>query len=433
MSGVGCDPDRLVHEIQARSISYFLTLASLGNRLTPDRTNADAPVSIAAVGFSLAVYAIAAERGAVSRADAAGLALSALRPMAAGSQGDGDGAIGTHGLFYHFLDRSTARRTWNSEVSLIDTALFMAGAIVASTYFDADLLVERELRDIAGHLYRSAEWTWALDGGRIIKHGWKPECGFLHYGWSGYSEAMLLYILALASPTHPVDPRCYRTWTASYQWERIYGIDHLYAAPLFTHLFSQAWIDFSGIADDFMRSKDCDYAENTRRAVRVQHAYAKRNPYGHDGFGEHCWGLSAGPGPRGSDAATGNAKFLGYAARGVPYGPDDGTISPAAVAASLPFAPALVRGTLGHLIDRHPSLILPLGLSSGFNPSVARADGEPWLSQDAFGIDQGAIALLIENHLSGLPWSLLRRSSFVRAGLRRAGFVGGWLEGRPRD
>ncbi len=173
--------------------------------------------------------------------------------------------------------------------------------------------------------------------------GWKPKSGFLNYGWEGYSEALLLYALGLGSPTHPLTDASFPAWTSTYQWENLYGIDFLYAGPLFIHQFSHAWIDFRGIRDDFMREKRCDYFENSRRATYVQREYAIRNPRGFVGYGEDGWGLSAGDGPSTprQRIAGRRQSFYGYAARGVPYGPDDGTLAGPSVLASLVFAPEI--------------------------------------------------------------------------------------------
>jgi hypothetical protein len=271
---------------------------------------------------------------------------------------------------------------------MVDTALLIAGALAAAQYFDADGADEAELRALVDMLYRRIDWDWAQDGQLTIWQGWKPECGFLHYGWEGYSEAILLYLLALASPTHPIPRESYHAWTTTYQWENLYGHDFLYAGPLFIHQFSHAWLDFSGIRDAFMREKRSDYFENTRRATYVQREYARYNPREHAGYGNDCWGLSAcdGPPPQ------------GYSARGAPYGPDDGTLSPAMVVGSLPFAPEIALPALRHIVDRYPTGASNR-LPSGINPSRIQSDGKPWVSEGHFGLDQGLVVLMIEASL----------------------------------
>ena len=180
---------------------------------------------------------------------------------------------------------------------------------------------------LADALYRRADWPWAQNGGATVTHGWKPESGFLEYRWEGYDEALVLYILGLGSPTHPLPEESYAAWASTYEWKNSYGYDYLYAGPLFTHQISHVWIDFRGIRDAFMRDKRIDYFENTRRATYVQQRYAIDNPLEFAGYGKDCWGITASDGP-GPDTIKVNGierRFFDYVGRGVPYGPDDGT------------------------------------------------------------------------------------------------------------
>jgi hypothetical protein len=319
----------------------------------------------------------------------------------------------------------TGRRVWLSELSLIDTALLMAGVLTAAAYFDADTPSENELCRLADALYGRVDWRWAQHDGSALMHGWKPESGFLHYGWEGYSEAILLYVLGLGSPTHPMTDESFRAWTLTYQWEHLYGYDFLYAGPLFIHQFSHAWIDFRGIADAFMREKDCDYFENSRRATYVQREYAIRNPHGFEGYSADCWGISAGDGPIAEPRLVAGRRqaFYGYAARGVPYGPDDGTMAGAATLSSIAFAPEIALPAVRSMCAQSSELVR----ASGFNPTIREAGPGGWISEGFFGLDQGMIVLMIENCRSGLPWRLGRANPCIRNGLRRAGFRGGWL------
>ena len=178
-----------------------------------------------------------------------------------------------------------------------------------------------------------------------------------------------------------------------------------------------------------MREKDCDYFENSRRATYVQREYAKRNPRSFVGYGADCWGLSAGDGPQAEARriAGRNQSFYGYAARGVPYGPDDGTLCGSSTLSSLVFAPELVLPALRALEVRSGTSDASLIRASGFNPTVGENGPNGWVSSGEFGLDQGMIVLMIENYRSGLPWRLSRANPLVRTGLRRAGFKGGWL------
>ncbi len=380
------------------------------------------------VGFALSAYPVGVERGWIERADAVRRTLSALRFFMGSDQSGEPDATGYRGYYFHFLDMQRGTRVWRSEVSLIDTAFLIAGALTAAMYFTADTPAETELRRLADALYRRVDWRWAQRDGSALMHGWKPECGFLHYGWEGYSEALLLYVLGLGSPTHPLTTGSFRAWTVTYQWENLYGYDFLYAGPLFIHQFSHAWIDFRGIRDEFMREKGCDYFENSRRATYVQREYATRNPRGFTGYSADCWGLSAGDGPTAAPRLVAGRRqaFYGYAARGVPYGPDDGTIAGTSALSSLVFAPEIALPALRSIMARG-SDDGDFVRASGFNATVSEAGPKGWIAKGQFGLDQGMIVLMIENHRSGLPWRLGRDNPWIRAGLRRAGFRGGWL------
>ncbi|SHL87912.1 glucoamylase family protein [Rhodanobacter sp. OK091] len=421
--------DALLDRLERAAFDYFVQNMNPRNGLVADTSRDNSPVSIAVVGFALTSYPVAVERGWMEREDAVRRSLAALRFFRDSDQSGSPTATGFAGFYYHFLDIHTGARVWQSELSMIDTALLIAGVLTASAYFTADTPDEAELRELADFLYRRIDWRWAQNEGDTIRQGWKPECGFLHYGWEGYSEAILLYALAMGSPTHPIHGDCYKAWTATYQWENLYDHDYLYAGPLFVHQFSHAWIDFRGIRDDFMCEKRSDYFENSRRAVLIQREYAQRNPHGFAGYEIDCWGLTACDGPSDElpDVSNEKRRLFGYAARGVPYGPDDGTLSAPSVLASLPFAPEIVLSDVRNMMTRYPEMLTAERFASSFNPSLADADGRAWFSAGHYGLDQGIVLLMIENHRSGLLWQLMRACPYIRSGLGCAGFRDGWL------
>jgi len=369
------------------------------------------------------------ERGWMVRADAVERSLAVLRFFHDSDQSGSPEATGFKGFYYHFLDMSTGARVWRSELSMVDTALLIAGALTAGRYFTASSADEIRLRELVDALYRRVDWRWAQNDGTTINHGWKPESGFLHYSWGGYSEAILLYVLALGSPAHPIAADGYHAWTATYQWENLYGYDLLYAGPLFVHQFSHAWIDFRGIRDRFMREKRCDYFENSRRAIEAQREYTRRNPLRFAGYDEDCWGLTAcdGPSRQLPELADERRRLFGYAARGVPYGPDDGTLAGWAALASLPFAPAAALRAARTMLQRYPEMLSAQRYVSSFNPSLAGAGRDAWVSAGHFGLDQGIVVMMVENYRTQLIWRLMRDCPCVGTGLRRAGFRGGWL------
>jgi hypothetical protein len=420
--------ERLQHD----AVGYFLRAANPDNGLIADSSREGSPCSIAATGLGLTAYIVGVERGFLPRRKAAALTLAALRFFRDSEQSEAPDASGYRGFYYHFLDLKTGRRVWQCELSMIDTAILIAGVLASGAYFSAASDDEREIRELARLLYERVEWDWATAGGHIVRMGWRPGAGFLSYGWEGYSEAMLLYILGLGSPTHALPSESYGALCGTYLWENLYDIEFLFAAPLFIHQLSHVWIDFRGVQDAFMREKRSDYFENSRRATAVQQQYALRNPMSFTGYSENCWGITAGLGPGFSKQRTVGhieQQFYGYVARGIPFGPDDGTLAPWAVAASLPFAPEIVLAALRHFRDSYPEILSKDGLLTSFNPSFDTGDGAQrvWLAPEHHGLDQGPVALMIENYRSGLLWRLMRECPAIVTGLRRAGFAKGWL------
>jgi hypothetical protein len=425
--------DAELETLQRETFDYFVHEANPANGLIIDKTQANSPASIAATGLALAAYPVGVERGFWTRAAAVERTLTTLRFFWNSPQGPEPNATGYQGFYYHFLDLQTGRRAWDCEVSTVDSAFLLAGALTGAGYFDAESADERDIRDLADALYRRCNWAWAQNGKDTLTHGWRPESGFIQYRWEGYDEALLLYILGLASPTFPLSQGCYDAWLSTYRWEQCYGFDYLYAGPLFTHQLSHVWIDFRGIQDAFMRDKGIDYFENSRRATYVQQRYAIENPRKFADYGEHCWGLTAseGPGPATLKLQGIERVFFDYLGRGVPYGPDDGTLAPWAVVASLPFAPDIVLPAIDFYI--HETKLKEFnayGFKAAFNPTHPGQPGNPfgcWVSPWHFGLNEGPIVLMIENYRSGMLWRLMRGCSYIQEGLVRAGFTGGWL------
>ena len=427
------NPESLLPHLQSKAFAYFQGEANPVNGLIADKTAPDWPASIAATGLALTGYPVAVERGLMRRDEAIARTLATLRFFRDSEQSKNPDATGYRGFYYHFLDMHTGKRAWQCELSTVDSAFLFAGMLTAAVYFSGDTAAEREIRELAELLYRRADWAWLQAADGTIGHGWHPQTGFIEHQWQGYDEGLLLYALALGSPTHPIPPAAYAAWTSTYEWKHCYDLDYLYCGPLFTHQLSHIWIDFRGIADAYMRGQGIDYFENSRRATLIQQRYAIANPLGFKGYGAHCWGITASDGPGESTRKIDGVQrqFYGYEGRGAPYGIDDGTISPWAVAASLPFAPEIVLPTLHHFVhtlqlhEEHP-----YGFKASFNQTwVDDAGRAGWVSPYIFGINVGPILMMVENHRSGTLWKLLHGCQPIIDGLRRAGFSGGWLDG----
>jgi hypothetical protein len=422
--------DKKLRTLQRVTFDYFLKETNPENGLVPDSTRQGSPCSIAPTGFALAAYPVGVERGFISRKDAIKRTLTTLRFFHNSPQGKQPDATGYKGFYYHFLDMNTGRRTWECELSTVDSTFLIAGALTAAEYFNRDTKNEREIRTLADAIYRRADWQWARNRGVTVTHGWKPETGFIKYRWRGYDEALLLYVLGLASPTHPLPAKSYRAWTRTYKWKKLYGQEFLYAGPLFIHQLSHMWIDLRGIQDKYMRGKEIDYFENSRRATYIQQQYAIRNPRGFKGYGKYIWGLTAsdGPGPATKKVKGKLIQFYDYINRGIPKGPDDGTLAPWAVIASLPFAPEIVLPSIQYFDETFPEMTSKYGFKCSFNPTFSTASSKEWISKGYYGLDQGPIVLMIENYRSEFLWRLMRRCPYIIKGLRRAGFAGGWLD-----
>ena len=416
------------------TFDFFRHEVNPQNGLVADKTQPGSPSSIAAVGMGLSAYIVAVVRGLWSQREAIDRTLALLRFLKASHQGPEPDATGYKGFYYHFIDMQTGRRVLQSELSTVDTAILLAGILAVASFFTGNSPEESELRKLAEELYRRVDWKWALNGGNTITHGWKPESGFLPFRWdTGYSEAISLYVLALGSPTFPIGAEGYGEWISTFKLKTLYGIEHLYAGPLFIHQMSQLWLEFRGIHDDINRMSGIDYFENSRRATYVQREYAIENPLGFSHYHKYGRGFTAsdGPGPAVLEIDGIRREFFDYIARGAPFGPDDGTISPWAVAASLPFAPEIVIETVRHAIERLKlKCRSPYGFDASFNPTYpdTSQNQHGWVSPWIFGLNQGPIILMIENFQSELIWKTMRKCAYIVEGLRLAGFRDGWLD-----
>jgi hypothetical protein len=364
------EQSELLRTLQQDSFSYFVHKANPANGLVLDKSREGWPASIAAVGLALAAYPVGVERGFMTRDDAMRQTLATLRFFAYAPHGPEADATGHKGFYYHFLDMTSGRRAWRSELSSVDTAFLLAGMLAAAAYFQQQNADEDEIRRLADALYRKADWQWMQNGAAAVSHGWTPEKGFLRYRWHGYDEALIVYLLGMGSPTHPLPPESYRAWASTYKWKKIYDIEFLYAGPLFIHQLSHVWIDFRDVRDEFMRQHDLDYFENSRRATWVQQQYAIRNPRQFEHYGECCWGITSSDGPGPNTFMVNGVKrvFYDYIARGAPFGLDDGTLAPWAVVASLPFAPEIVLPTIQNYERMQLKEAGQYGYKATFNP-----------------------------------------------------------------
>ncbi len=450
--------EAFLDELSRRTFDYFWETTDPQTCLAPDRWPSAPFSSIAAIGFALTSYGVGAERGYVTRDQAANRTRDCLEYLYALPQGPaGQGVSGYRGFFYHFLSLTDGTRHRTTELSSVDTSLLLAGVLFAQSYFDEDNATEQAIRETADRIYRRADWTFFLRGpndppannlpaSKGVAMGWKPESGFGSHDWVGYNEGMLVYVLALGSPMFPLTREAWdEGWAARLDedWATYYRQEHLNFEPLFGHQYSHVWIDFRGIQDDFMREKGIDYFENSRRATIAQREYAIDNPDNWTGFDENVWGLTACDGPGGGPHVVNGVerRFWTYAARGASdiRVRNDGTIAPTAAGGSIPFAPEIAIPALMAMKEIYGEhLYTDYGFLDAFNPSFTFDDHNPnrgtvypgigWVGSDHLGIDQGPILLMLENHRSELIWDTMKKNPYIRKGLKEIGFAGGWLD-----
>lgn len=433
-----------LEDLQLRTFNFFWQTTNPENGLVPDRWPETRSSSIAGTGFGLTAYCVGVERKFITRDQAVERVLATLDFFWNSLQSeDSINASGHRGFYYHFLEMSGGKRYKSRELSSIDTALLMAGVLTCREYFDRDTTNEKLIRDLADQLYLRVQWNWFQPHGPRICMSWKPEEGFGKHEYRGYNETMILYLLALGSPTFPIASSAWDSYTSTYLWSDFFDQEYVNFTPLFGYQFSHIWIDFRGIQDTYMRKKNIDYFENSRRATYAQRSYATSNPQNWADYSDTIWGLTAcdGPGNKTLPYQGKQQRFHSYWARGASRRGirDDGTIAPAAAAGSIPFAPEITIPALLAMRDKYGDrLYTQYGFLDSFNPSFTFAEEKlshgqvyqdiGWVNTYYLGIDQGPIVLMIENFRSGMIWDLMKKSPYLIHGLKKAKFSGGWLE-----
>ena len=370
-----------LEDLEHRSFLYFWEQADHGTGLVLDRARVDGGrakgpnrdvASTAATGFGLTALCIGAQHGWITRQEAADRVRTTLRFYA-------DKANEEHGWFYHWMDVSNGDRKWDSETSSIDTSFLLAGALTAAQYFASDPEIPR----LAHQIYDRVDFPWMLDGDPLLlSHGWVRGKGFLKYKWDTYCELGLLYVLAIGSPTHPISAESWYAWRRPlYQYGKY---DFISGGPLFTHQYSEAWIDFRNRRDrGFL-----DFFLNSINATRANREYSLN--LGLPGtFGPDIWGITASDGPKGY-RIYGEIKA---------FDPVDGTVAPAAAAGSLMFTPDISIPDLKAIKEQFGDRVFGrYGFVDGYNPTLK------WFDTDVVGIDAGITLLSAENLLTGDVW-----------------------------
>ena len=386
--------EQLLDEIQRATFDFFWTEASQNTGQVKDRALANGNdsrmmSSIAATGFGLTSLCIGHQRSYGKPREILERVRKTLRFLA-------NELPSEHGFFFHFIHTETGRRWEKCELSSIDTSLLLCGVLTARQYF-----ADEEIKDLATKIYERVDWPWMLNGGSTLSMGWTPESGFLDARWEHYCELMMIYLLAIGSPTHPLSPATWNAWTRptiKYQGiEYISGND-----PIFTHQYSQAWFDFRNKRDAYT-----DYFENSVKATNAHKLFCLSLHDRFPDYSENLWGISA------SDYEK------GYTAWGGPplQGPIDGSIVPCATGGSLPFLFDDCMRVLRNLRGRYRNNVwTKYGFVDAFNPLTG------WYDADVLGIDLGITMLMAENHRTGFVWEQFMKDEDAKRGMARAGF-----------
>lgn len=382
------DDGALLDAVAHETFDFFWYEANPANGLIKDRSTPDSPSSIASVGFGLAAIPVGVDRGWITYRQGYDRALTTLSTFANG------GVQGEHGFFYHFVNMETGERVWSSEISSIDSTLFIAGALTAGQYFK-----DTEVAALATQLYEQMDWQWMMSNDDMVSMGWKPDIGFLSSAWDHFDESLLLYVLGIGSPTHPVPADAWDRWErpVNIQGEFIY----LGAEPLFVYQYPLAFVDLRNQEDAY-----ANYFNNTTRACERNQAFSVKNADAFSTYQNGVWGISASDGPR------------GYKAHGATGGNHDGTIAPYASIACLPFTPDAAFESMRAMLTTYGAKVWrEYGFVSAINAK------EDWYSTEHIGIDQGDILLMITNVQDGFVWDLLMQNEAVQNGLAAMGFI----------
>ncbi len=385
----------LLDDVQRRAVLFFIEHSDPVSGLTRDRAPKDgkessAPASIAATGFALTAWCIADAHGWIPVGEARERIRTTLRFVA-------DRVENERGWFYHFVDTQQGRRAWHCEASTIDTALFLNGALTAREY-----LRDPEASSLVDRIYARIDWQWALNGGKTLTHGWRPESGFIHHRWDSYSELMGMYLLGIGAPHQGLPADAWNAWSRGPRAE-FDGRTFFKGGPLFTHQYAQAWFDFRGRRDAYT-----DYWQNSVDATLAQRSWSAKQNQRYTFWSHDMWGLTA------SDSARG---YKAWGTPGQENATADGTLVPCAPGGSLPFAPRECLTALARMrATVTPGVWGRYGFADAFNPQTG------WSSPDVIGIDVGITLVMAENLRSGLVWNVFMRAPEVQRAMKLAGF-----------
>ena len=386
--------DAFLEELERASFRLFWEHAHPQTGQVKDRVRAGeneiaSVSSIAATGFGLSALCLADQRAWLKPGEGKERARTTLRFIARQMPHK-------HGSYYHFVDWRTGKRAWRCEVSSIDTAILLCGALTCRQYFS-----DAEIQDLAGEVYDRIDWQWLYRKGPYLSHGWTPEGGFLVSTWDTYSEHMMLYLLAIGANRQAIPAEAWNKWRrprSSYA-----QLDYIDTeAPLFIHQYAHAWVDFRN-----RRDEHADYFENSTLATRAHRLFCARlgNQFPH--YTEELWGITASESPK------------GYVVWGGPprMGPIDGSIVPCAAGGSLPFLPKESLQALRAARERYGKRVWGrYGFADAFNPATG------WVARNHVAINTGITLMMAENARTGFFWETFMKNAEIATAMQRVGF-----------
>jgi len=366
--------------------------------------------AIGGTGFGILSTIVAVERGWIAR-DTAVRRLVQIADFLAN-------ADCFHGIYPHFMDGSTGKTIQfdrlDDAADLVETSYLLMGFLCAREYFSTDTPIEVYLRNRITKMWNAANWNWHTNGEKKLYWHWSPNNGFdMNFPIWGYNECLITYIMAAASPFHPISQDVYNgSWVGSagfknrksyYDFELPLG-NFEGGGPLFFEHYTYMGIDPRGLTD----SLGNDYFTQGKNHSLIHRAYCIDNPKKYKGYGENCWGLTAGD------------SFKGYVA----HCPDTdlGVIQPTAAISSFPYTPEYSMQALKHYYyDLGDKIWSDFGFVDGFS------EAHNWYAQSHLAIDQGPIVVMIENYRTGLIWDLFMNIPDIQRGLQRLGFESPWF------
>lgn len=397
--------DQFLDMVQQYTFRYFYDYGHPTSGMARERLGSDDIVTTGGTGFGIMALLVGVHRGYITREQGVSRLLKIVSFLQFADR--------FHGVFSHWMNGRTGDvvpfSTFDNGGDLVETAFLMEGLLSARQYFNQDIETENVLRDVITSLWEDVEWDhYSRNDSGVLYWHWSPNYGWqMNFPLRGYNEALIVYLLAIASPTHPVDASYYLSgWAgAGYVNGNTWYGNKLFVGPHFGGPLFFAHYSFMGFDPRNIKDAYANYFDQNRNHTLINRSWCIDNPFNHEGYSENCWGLTASDDPG------------GYLAHAPGSGTDNGTITPAAAIPSMPYTPQESLGALKHFYQEHGrSLWGEYGFYDAFNLK------QDWFADSYLAIDQGPIINMIENYRSGLLWSLFMANPEISPALAAIGF-----------